>query len=273
MSKINLKIKRISALAKMPTYATSGAAGMDLYAANENPITLMPLERHLIPLGFTMELPQGYEAQIRPRSGMAIKHGITLSNCVGTVDEDYRGEVCVGIVNLSDKPYEVKAGDQVIGTYGGNVAGTMPIGTAQTEGLGKIFTTSLSHMQKTMGAGLSAASGNIGAAADLSALGKAASSYDIINTSMTTHAGAIGGVTCGAGAGLDKDVICYSVAHPTNIEPATMAATMGRPYQKPATLGNLTGYCQCANAHVAAAAEGQELDEIDAFLNGGFYIE
>ena len=169
--------------------------------------------------------------------------------------------------------YEVKAGNQVIGTYGGNVAGTMPIGTAQTEGLGKIFTTSLSHIQKAVGAGISAASGNIGAAADLSALGKAASSYDIINTSMTTHAGAIGGVTCGAGAGLDKDVICYSVAHPTNIEPATMAATMGRPYQKPATLGSLTGYCQCANAHVAAAAESQELDEIDAFLNGGFYIE
>ena len=113
MSKINLKIKRISSLAKMPTYATVGAAGMDLYAANEKPITLMPLERHLIPLGFTMELPQGYEAQIRPRSGMAIKHGITLSNCVGTVDEDYRGEVCVGIINLSDKPYEVKAGDRI----------------------------------------------------------------------------------------------------------------------------------------------------------------
>ena len=169
--------------------------------------------------------------------------------------------------------YEVKAGNQVIGTYGGNVAGTMPIGTAQTEGLGKIFTTSLSHMQKAMSAGISAASGNIGAAADLSALGKAASSYDIINTGMTTHAGAIGGVTCGAGAGLDKDVICYSVAHPTNIEPSTMAATMGRPYQKPATLGNLTGYCQCANAHVAAAAEAQELDAIDTYLNSGFYIE
>ena len=113
MNKIDLKIKRISSLAKLPTYATEGAAGMDLYAANEKPITLMPLERHLVPLGFTMELPQGYEAQIRPRSGMAIKHGITLSNCVGTVDEDYRGEVCVGIINLSDKPYEVKAGDRI----------------------------------------------------------------------------------------------------------------------------------------------------------------
>ena len=113
MNKINLKIKKISPLAQLPQYATEGAAGMDLYAANEIPITLMPLERHLIPLGFTMELPSGYEAQIRPRSGMAIKHGITLSNCVGTVDEDYRGEVGVGIINLSDKPYEIKAGDRI----------------------------------------------------------------------------------------------------------------------------------------------------------------
>ena len=113
MNRIDLKIKKISMLAKLPTYASEGAAGMDLYAANEKPITLMPLERHLIPLGFTIELPQGFEAQIRPRSGMAIKHGITLSNCVGTIDEDYRGEVCVGIVNLSDKPYEIKAGDRI----------------------------------------------------------------------------------------------------------------------------------------------------------------
>ena len=169
--------------------------------------------------------------------------------------------------------YEVKAGNQVIGTYGGNVAGTMPIGTSQTEGLGKIFTTSLAHIQKAVGAGVSVASGNISAAADLSTLGKIAANYDIINTGMTTHAGAIGGVTCGAGAGLDRDIVCFSVAHPTIIEPATMAATMGRPYQQTATLGNLTGYCQCVNAHVSAAAESQELDEIDGFLNSGFYIE
>ena len=112
-SKINLKIKRISTLAKMPSYATQGAAGMDLYAANENPITLKPMERKLVPLGFTMELPTGYEAQIRPRSGMAIKHGITLSNCVGTIDEDYRGEVCVGIINVSAQSYEIKTGDRI----------------------------------------------------------------------------------------------------------------------------------------------------------------
>ena len=113
MNKINLKIKKISKLAQLPTYATEGSAGMDLYAANEEPITLAPLERKLVPLGFTMELPTGYEAQIRPRSGMAIKRGITLSNCVGTVDEDYRGEVCVGLVNLSREDYTINAGDRI----------------------------------------------------------------------------------------------------------------------------------------------------------------
>ena len=113
MNKINLKIKKISKFAQLPTYATEGAAGMDLYAANEEPITLAPLERKLIPLGFTMELPTGYEAQIRPRSGMAIKRGITLSNCVGTVDEDYRGEVCVGLVNLSREDYTIQTGDRI----------------------------------------------------------------------------------------------------------------------------------------------------------------
>ncbi len=113
MREINLKIKRISKLAKLPIYATEGAAGMDLYAANEEPITLESLDRALIPLGFTMELPKGYEAQIRPRSGMAIKHGITLSNCVGTVDEDYRGEVCVGIINVSKENYTISCGDRI----------------------------------------------------------------------------------------------------------------------------------------------------------------
>ena len=110
---INLKIKKISEFAKLPTYATAGAAGMDLYSANPEPITLAPLERKLIPLGFTMELPQGFEAQIRARSGMAIKHGITLINCVGTIDEDYRGEVCVGLVNISNEAYTINCGDRI----------------------------------------------------------------------------------------------------------------------------------------------------------------
>ena len=86
---------------------------MDLSAGISSPVTLKPLGRALIPTGVIIELPQGYEAQIRPRSGLAIKHGITLSNCVGTIDEDYRGEVCVGLINLSDTDYTIQPGERI----------------------------------------------------------------------------------------------------------------------------------------------------------------
>ena len=86
---------------------------MDLYAANESTITLKPLERALVPTGIKIELPQGYEAQVRPRSGLAIKSGISLSNCVGTIDEDYRGEVCVGLINYSNEEFNVHRGDRI----------------------------------------------------------------------------------------------------------------------------------------------------------------
>ena len=113
MDNIKLKIKKISPYAKIPFYATKGASGMDLYAANETPVTLKPLERKLIPTGLQIELPENYEAQIRPRSGLSIKHGITLINCVGTVDEDYRGEVCIALVNLSNEEFTINQGDRI----------------------------------------------------------------------------------------------------------------------------------------------------------------
>lgn len=108
-----LKIKRLSHNKSIPKYQTEGAAGMDLCAAIEEPITLKPLERALIPTGLKIELEHGFEAQIRPRSGLSIKHGITLINCVGTVDEDYRGEVCVPVVNLSNETYSIQPQERI----------------------------------------------------------------------------------------------------------------------------------------------------------------
>lgn len=102
-----LKIERLPNNKHLPEYKTDGAAGMDLYAAIEEPITLQPLERALVPTGLKIELEHGFEAQIRPRSGLSINHGITLINCVGTIDEDYRGEVCVPVVNLSNDTYTI----------------------------------------------------------------------------------------------------------------------------------------------------------------------
>ena len=108
-----LKIQKLPNNKILPEYKTNGAAGMDLCAAIEVPVILKPLERKLIPTGLKIELEHGYEAQIRPRSGMSIKHGITLINCVGTIDEDYRGEVCVAVVNLSNEAYTIEPGERI----------------------------------------------------------------------------------------------------------------------------------------------------------------
>lgn len=113
MEEITLKIEKLPHCAGLPEYKTEGAAGADLMAANNEDIVLGPLERALVPTGIKIELPHGYEAQIRPRSGLAIKSGITLSNCVGTIDEDYRGEVCVGLINLSNAEFTIKRGDRI----------------------------------------------------------------------------------------------------------------------------------------------------------------
>lgn len=97
----------------LPAYATSQSAGMDLRANIESPITLHPMERTLVPTGIHIELPEGYEAQVRPRSGLALKHGITVLNTPGTIDSDYRGELKVLLVNLSNDDFVVNAGERV----------------------------------------------------------------------------------------------------------------------------------------------------------------
>ena len=96
-----------------PAYATPQSAGLDLKANLEQPVVLKPLQRALIPTGLFMALPAGYEAQVRPRSGLAAKHGITVLNTPGTIDADYRGEICVILVNLSDQPFEVVPGERI----------------------------------------------------------------------------------------------------------------------------------------------------------------
>lgn len=98
---------------ELPTYATAGSAGMDLRAHLATPVTLQPLERKLIPTGLFMEIPVGYEVQIRPRSGLAFKHGITVLNSPGTIDSDYRGEIGVLLVNLSQEAFIIENGERI----------------------------------------------------------------------------------------------------------------------------------------------------------------
>ena len=97
----------------LPTYATPLSAGMDLRANLDAPITLEPMERVLVPTGLFMALPAGYEAQVRPRSGLAIKKGVTVLNSPGTVDADYRGEVCVILINLSQETFVINDGERI----------------------------------------------------------------------------------------------------------------------------------------------------------------
>jgi len=97
----------------LPSYATEASAGMDLKANLTESISIQPLERKLVPTGLFMELPMGYEAQIRPRSGLAFKHGITVVNAPGTIDADYRGEIKVALINLSQEAFVIEPGERI----------------------------------------------------------------------------------------------------------------------------------------------------------------
>ncbi len=97
----------------LPKYQTAGASGMDLLSSNEEDIVLAPLARALVPTSLYIEIPEGYEGQIRARSGLSIKHGITLINAVGTIDSDYRGELRIPVVNISNEEYTIKKGERV----------------------------------------------------------------------------------------------------------------------------------------------------------------
>ncbi len=112
MDQIKVKIINSSGQA-LPAYATPSSAGMDVRAAINEPIELKPLQRTLVPTGLRVELPQGYEMQLRPRSGLALRHGISLVNTPGTIDADYRGEIGVILINLSDVPFVINPGERI----------------------------------------------------------------------------------------------------------------------------------------------------------------
>lgn len=105
---MNIAIQKLKDTAILPQYQTAQAAGMDLHACLDAAVTLAPMERRMIPTGFAIALPDGYEAQIRARSGLSIKHGITMVNGVGTIDADYRGEVGVLVINLGHEPFTIE---------------------------------------------------------------------------------------------------------------------------------------------------------------------
>lgn len=110
---MNLKIKLLNSEAKLPAYQTEHSAGMDVCACIDEPVVIRPGERQLIGCGFSVAIPEGYELQIRPRSGNALKYGITMANAVGTIDADYRGEIGVILLNLGQEDFVVNSGDRI----------------------------------------------------------------------------------------------------------------------------------------------------------------
>jgi dUTP pyrophosphatase len=108
-----MRVMKLKAEATIPARATTGAAGMDLCACLEAPLTLAPAQRALVPTGLAIALPEGHEGQVRPRSGLAAKHGVTVLNSPGTIDEDYRGEVKVILVNLGTEPFVIAHGERI----------------------------------------------------------------------------------------------------------------------------------------------------------------
>lgn len=171
--------------------------------------------------------------------------------------------------------YEVKAGSQIIGTYGGNCSANYPIGISQQASAGEIFQSYLNGAQQVTSAAMQGTITpfqTVGTTANLITT-SAQAAYNSVNTHYTKHNSCIGGIGGGAGSGLDLTAICFTVAHPTIINPSDMMATMGVPTQKPIALSTCSGYCECVNAHVAINGTDTEMDMIDNYLNSGFYIE
>lgn len=164
--------------------------------------------------------------------------------------------------------YEVLAGDQIIGTYGGSCAQQIPLGINQVTSAGELATQVIQGAKDTMSTAV------MGTVPTLeTGINAVAAAYNVADAAFSTNPTTIGGMGGGSSAGLDNVIRCVSVAHPTVIEPSAMQSTMGVPTMKPLQLSGCSGYCQCVNAHVAAGAHMDVLNEIDMFLNSGFYIE
>ena len=171
--------------------------------------------------------------------------------------------------------YEVKAGNQIIGTYGANCSANYPIGINQQASIGEITQTMISSAEKVISTGVNSSLSPVSAGmAGAGMVAEAAiGAYQVADATATSHASCIGGIGGGAGVGLDMDIACYTVAHDTIVTPASMKDNMGLPTMKPMYLSTLTGYCECANGHVAINGTETEMVIIDNYINSGFYIE
>lgn len=168
--------------------------------------------------------------------------------------------------------FQIVSGSEIIGNYGGSCYSNYAIGINQPTSLGDVAMTAIRGMDRTVSSAVSAGL-NIVSSAIEAVAGSLVTEYETYNAALSTHPTTIGGIGGGAGFGLSHNVTCFTVAHPTVVEPSEMQATMGVPTMKPLQLSNCTGFCQCANAHVAINAHADVLNSVDAIINSGFFIE
>lgn len=204
-----------------------------------------------------------------PLVGMVQLSGDSLTN-VTSLTIDWSVTYTDGVIC-----YKVRAGSNVIGSFGGQCAANYPLGIAQQASAGELVNAVIQGAEKTVSGLIQSTLSptSVGGVIGGLALNAAVTGYNVENIKKTTHISCIGGVGGGAGIGLGRDIVCYTVAHPTIIAPDDMQLTMGLPTMKPMALATLTGYCQCANAHVDAPATETELALLDRYLNSGFFIE
>lgn len=204
-----------------------------------------------------------------PLVGMVQLSGDSLTH-VSSLTIDWSVTFSDGVI-----AYKVKAGSEVIGAYGGQCAANYPLGIAQQASAGEVMNAVIAGADKFVSGLIESTISpvSIGGAVAGIAINAATAAYNVENVKKSTHISCVGGVGGGAGIGLGRDCVCYTVSHPTVVNPSDMVQTMGYPTMKPLTLSSCSGFCQCANAHVEADAMSGELDTIDRFLNSGFYIE
>lgn len=171
--------------------------------------------------------------------------------------------------------YKVRSGSEVIGTYGGQCAAQYPLGINQQASAGEVIQAIAQGLEKSVSGLIESTISPISAGAAIGgfALNAVIAGYNVENVKKSSHVSCVGGSGGGAGIGLGREICCYTVAHATAVNPSDMKDTMGLPTMQPMSLSTLTGFCQCANAHVEAPATAGELDAIDAYLNSGFFIE
>ena len=205
-----------------------------------------------------------------PMVGMIQLSATSITN-VSSLTIKYSATATDGVVC-----YEILADSNVIGTYSGQCSANYPIGINQQASAGEIAQAVIGGIDKTVSAAVNSSISPMSATGAVvsGVWSSAVTGYEVANVQNSTHLTTVGGIGGGAGVGLDLDIQCFTVAHETITTPNDMAATMGVPTMQPYPLAGLTGYCQCANAHVAASgAMAGELDAIDTYLNTGFYIE